>query len=55
MLLLLFQLFSGRPAPSLPKMIGRAARRGKLQDFLGRGRRHIARLENASTRATNGW
>jgi hypothetical protein len=48
MLLLLFQLFSGRPAPSLPKMIGRRGlRRGKLQDFLGRGRRHIARLENA--------
>jgi hypothetical protein len=48
MLLLLFQLFSGRPAPSLPKMIGRRGlRRGKLQDFLGRGRRYIARLENA--------
>jgi hypothetical protein len=48
MLLLLFQFFAGRPAPALPRAIGRRGlRRGKLQDFLRRGRRHIERLENA--------
>ena len=48
MLFLLVQFFAGRPVPSLPRMIGRRGlRRGKLQDFLDRARRHIQRLENA--------
>ena len=47
MLLLLLQYFGGRPAPSLPRAIGRRGfRRGKLQDFLIRARRTIQHLEN---------
>lgn len=48
MFLLVVQYFLGRPVPSLPYFIARRGLpRGKLQDFLGRVRRHIERLENA--------
>ncbi len=48
MLWLLIQFFAGRPVPSLPRLIGRRGlRRGGLQDFLGRARRPIQRLESA--------
>ncbi len=47
-LILLAQLFMGKPAPSLPRFIGcRGLPRGKLQAFLGRFGRYIERLENA--------
>ncbi|MFO1161226.1 MAG: exopolysaccharide biosynthesis protein [Reyranellaceae bacterium] len=46
MLLLVGQYFMGRPSPSLPAFIGkRGLQRGKLQDFLGRIRRHLRKLE----------
>ena len=46
MLLLVAQFFMGRPSPSLPDFIGnRGMERGRLQDFLGRARRHLRRLE----------
>jgi hypothetical protein len=48
MLLLVAQQFAGRSAPSLPDFISqRGLRRGRLQDFLARARRHVERLENA--------
>jgi hypothetical protein len=47
MFLLAIQYFLGRPSPSLPAFIGhRGFTRGKLQDFLGRARRRIERLES---------
>ena len=47
MFLLVIQYFLGRSAPSLPTFVGRRGlSRGKLQDFLGRARRHIEWLEN---------
>ncbi len=47
MFLLAIQYFLGRAAPSLPAFIGRRGlSRGKLQDFLGRARGRIARLES---------
>jgi hypothetical protein len=47
MFLLVVQYFLGRPVPSLPDFVGRRGLpRGKLQDFLGRARRHIEWLEN---------
>ena len=56
MFLLVIQYFLGRPAPSLPAFIGRRGlSRGKLQDFLGRARRHIARLENAVHPRRDWW
>ena len=56
MFLLVIQYFLGRPAPSLPPFIGRRGlSRGKLQDFLGRARRHIARLENAVHPRRDWW
>jgi hypothetical protein len=46
MLILVFQMFAGRPAPSLPRMIGRRGLpRGRLQDFLERARAPIRWLE----------
>jgi hypothetical protein len=46
MFLLAIQYFLGRPSPSLPGFIGRRGfSRGKLQDFLGRARGRIERLE----------
>jgi len=46
MFLLAIQYFLGRPSPSLPQFIGRRGfSRGKLQDFLGRARGRIERLE----------
>jgi hypothetical protein len=48
MLILLFQMFAGRPVPSLPRAIGRRGLpRGRLQDFLGRARTPIRWLERA--------
>ena len=48
MLILLFQMFTGRPVPSLPAVIGRRGLpRGRLQDFLARARRFIGKLERA--------
>jgi hypothetical protein len=48
MLILLFQMFAGRPVPSLPRLIGRRGlRRGRLQDFLDRARPPIRWLERA--------
>jgi hypothetical protein len=48
MLILLFQMFAGRPVPSLPRLIGRRGlRRGRLQDFLDRTRAPIRWLERA--------
>jgi hypothetical protein len=48
MLILLFQMFAGRPVPSLPRMIGRRGLpRGRLQDLLDRARRPIRWLERA--------
>jgi hypothetical protein len=47
MFLLAIQYFLGRPSPSLPAFIGRRGfSRGKLQDFLGRARGRIERLES---------
>ena len=47
MFLLAIQYFLGRPSPSLPAFIGRRGlSRGRLQDFLHRGRRRIERLES---------
>jgi hypothetical protein len=47
MFLLVIQYFLGRSVPSLPAFVGRRGlSRGKLQDFLGRARRHIEWLEN---------
>ena len=47
MFLLAIQYFFGRPSPSLPAFIGRRGfSRGKLQDFLGRARDRIERLES---------
>jgi hypothetical protein len=47
MFLLAIQYFLGRPSPSLPGFIGRRGlSRGRLQDFLGRARRRIERLES---------
>jgi hypothetical protein len=54
MLFLLVQFFAGRSVPSLPRMIGRRGLARQAADFLYRARRHIQRLENAVTRATNG-
>jgi hypothetical protein len=46
MFLLAIQYFLGRPSPSLPAFIGRhGLSRGKLQDYLGRARHRIERLE----------
>src|SRR5260221_5435828 len=46
MFLLAVQYFLGRSSPSLPAFIGRRGfSRGKLQDFLGRARGRIERLE----------
>jgi hypothetical protein len=46
MLVLLTQYFTGRPAPSLPGLIGRRGlQRGKLKDFLARIRPQLAWLE----------
>lgn len=48
MLLLVAQYFAGRLSPTLPDFIGRRGlERGRLQDFLGRIRRHLRRLERA--------
>jgi hypothetical protein len=48
MLILLFQMFAGRPVPSLPRMIGRRGLpRGRLQIFLRRAEVPIRRLERA--------
>ena len=47
MFLLAIQYFLGRPSPSMPAFIGRRGfSRGKLQDFLGRARGRIERLES---------
>ncbi len=47
MFLLAIQYFLGRSSPSLPAFIGRRGfSRGRLQDFLGRARRRIERLES---------
>jgi len=47
MFLLAIQYFLGRPSPSLPAFIGRRGfSRGKLQDFLGRARDRIERLDS---------
>jgi hypothetical protein len=47
MFLLAIQYFLGRHSPSLPAFIGRRGLpRGRLQDFLGRARGRIARLES---------
>lgn len=55
MLFLLAQLIAGRQVPSLPKTIGRRGLpRGKLQNFLGRGRRFIRWLE-ANVHARHEW
>jgi hypothetical protein len=46
MLILLAQYFMGKPVPSLPRMVGRRGLpRSKLQKFLDKCGRHIARLE----------
>ena len=46
MLILLAQYFMGKPVPSLPHMVGcRGLPRGKLQKFLDKCGRPIARLE----------
>jgi hypothetical protein len=46
MFLLAIQYFLGRPSPSLPALIGRhGLSRGRLQDFLGRARGRLERLE----------
>jgi len=56
MLLLLMQLFAGRPVPSLPGMIGRRGlSRGKLQDCLGKARRTIRWLEDTVHARHVGW
>jgi hypothetical protein len=48
MLILLFQMFAGRPVPSLPRMIGRRGLpRGRLQIVLRRAEVPIRRLERA--------
>lgn len=56
MALLVAQYFLRRPSPSLPDFIGRRGlSRGRLQDFLGRARRHIERLENAVRPRHENW
>jgi hypothetical protein len=55
MLIILCQYFLGRPAPQLPEAIGRRGlSRGKLQNFLARAGRHIARIE-AAVHPRYGW
>jgi hypothetical protein len=55
MLILLFQMFAGRPVPSLPHPIGRRGLpRGRLQNFLRRARGPIRRLERA-VHARHAW
>jgi len=56
MFLLAIQYFLGRPSPSLPGFIGRRGlSRGKLQDFLGRARGRLERLERVVRRRHDGW
>ena len=56
MLLLVAQFFAGRPSPTLPDFIGRRGlERGRLQDFLGRIRRHLRRLERAIHPRQEAW
>jgi hypothetical protein len=56
MLLLVAQYFMGRPSPSLPDFIGkRGLDRGRLQDFLGRARRHLRRLERTIHPRYGAW
>jgi hypothetical protein len=55
MIFLLAQFFTGRPVPSLPSFVGRRGlRRGRLQLFLDRVRRHIRWLE-ATIHARHEW
>jgi hypothetical protein len=56
MLLLVAQFFMGKLAPSLPDFIGkRGMDRGRLQDFLGRARRHLRRLERTIHPRQEAW
>jgi len=56
MALLAAQYFQRRPAATLPQFIGRRGLpRGRLQDFLGRARAHIARLESTIRPRHEGW
>ncbi len=56
MALLAAQYFMRRPAPNLPDFIGcRGLPRGRLQDFLGRARSHIAWLESTIHPRYEGW
>jgi hypothetical protein len=56
MCLLVAQFFAGRETPVLPAFIGkRGLPRGKLQDFVGRVRRHLRRLEKAIHPRHEGW
>ena len=48
MFLLAIQYFMNHPTPTVPDFVGRhGLPRGKLQDFLDKARRHIARVERA--------
>jgi hypothetical protein len=54
--IMLAQMMMGYEAPSLPRFIGdKSIPRGRLQDFLGRARRPIMRLENAVHPRYPGW
>jgi hypothetical protein len=56
MLMLLSQYFAGRSVPSLPRFIGRRGlKRGRLQDCLGRARRHLRRLEHTIHPRHEAW
>jgi hypothetical protein len=56
MALVAAQHFLRRPSPSLPDFIGRQGlSRGRLQDFLGRARPHIERLEKAVHPRRESW
>lgn len=54
--IMLAQMMMGYESPSLPRFIGdKSIPRGRLQDFLGRARRPIMRLENAVHPRYPGW